>query len=154
MLSALAIVLGIAESFMSPLIPIAGVKLGVSNIVVMFAFFFCGFWSAMGIAAVKSLFALVGRGAVAFVLSACGGIAALVVIALLTYLAKDAISLLMKSVAGGIAHNFVQLIVIRLLYNMDLLAYYAPILLISGIISGTATAYIYKAAESRLRRLL
>lgn len=153
-LAAMAIVLGVAESFLSPLIPVAGVKLGVSNIIVMFAYFCYGAIGGFGVVVAKSLFAFMSRGFVAFLLSLSGGAVALSVIALMGLVRRGEFSLLLRSALGGVSHNLTQLVVIRALYAIDVLAYYAPMLVISGIVTGVATAYLYGLLKPRLEKIV
>ena len=49
---------------------------------------------------------------------------------------KSGFSLLGISVAGGVSHNIGQLIVAALIVENKSLLYYAPVLIISGVITG------------------
>ena len=76
LLFALAMALSFLESLLPalPMLP-PGIRLGLSNIVTMYALFVLGPVSGYTIAVLKSLFVLLTRGAVAAALSASGGIA-------------------------------------------------------------------------------
>jgi heptaprenyl diphosphate synthase len=76
--------LAAALSFLEGLLPVTamlppGVRLGLSNIVTMYALFFLGKKEALAVAAGKSLFVLLTRAPVAALLSFCGGVLSILV---------------------------------------------------------------------------
>ena len=74
MLFALAIALSYLESLVSPLLGLMpAIKLGLSNIVVMYALLFLRTRTALLLVLLKALFAFLTRGATAGFLSLCGG---------------------------------------------------------------------------------
>ena len=74
MLFALAIALSYLESLVSPLLGLMpAIKLGLSNIVVMYALLFLRTRTALLLVVLKALFAFLTRGATAGFLSLCGG---------------------------------------------------------------------------------
>ena len=87
LLFALAMALSFLESLLPalPMLP-PGIRLGLSNIVTMYALFVLGPVSGYTIAVLKSLFVLLTRGAVAAAMSASGGIASVTVMLLLSLL--------------------------------------------------------------------
>ncbi|MDO4754583.1 MAG: Gx transporter family protein [Bacillota bacterium] len=153
-MTALAIVLSIVESFLSPIFPFPGVRLGLANIVTMFVLFEWGWFSGMTVVLIKSVFVLLSRGFVAFTLSLTGGIAALTVIALLTVLFRGELSILLSGIAGAVTHNLTQLFFIYILYHMNLFAYYAPWFVIFGVATGSLTAYLLRISSPIIRRNL
>ena len=94
LLFALAMALSFLESLLPalPMLP-PGIRLGLSNIVTMYALFALGPVSGYTIAVLKSLFVLLTRGAVAAAMSASGGIASVTVMLLLSLLPAQGISL-------------------------------------------------------------
>lgn len=151
---ALAIVLSIAESFLSPLISVPGIRLGLSNIVSMFVFFEWGLASSLGVIGVKSGFVFLSRGLVASSLSLGGGFASVVVIALLYRVFRNHISCFMLSIAGAITHNMMQLSLIYLWYGMNLFTYYAPLFILLGLVSGSLTASLLRISAPIIRKSL
>lgn len=142
---ALAIVLAVVENLLPPLpIPVPGVKFGLSNIAVMYALFFLGKRQAFTIALMKSLFVFTTRGFIASILSLAGGVLSLLVMIALIAVFRDKISYLVVSIFGAVAHNLGQFAVISLLYtDMSILAY-LPILILSGVLAGIATATLLR----------
>ncbi len=118
MLFALAIVLSLIESLLWQ--PINGAKLGLSNMVVMFAMTSLGYSSALGIGTLKSIFVFLTRGATAGLLSFGGFALSFCVMLILHRLLKDKLSYLLLSVVGALGHNLGQLIIISALYSSSL----------------------------------
>ena len=106
LLFALAMALSFLESLLPalPMLP-PGIRLGLSNIVTMYALFVLGPVSGYTIAVLKSLFVLLTRGAVAAAMSASGGIASVTVMLLLSLLPGIRRQYLLLSVFGGAAHQ-------------------------------------------------
>lgn len=143
MLLTLTITLSIFESMLPSFTAIPGVKLGLANIVVMFTIFFIGRKQAFALNIAKGIFVLITRGAVAGILSLCGGILSIFVIILLHYIFREKISYLMLSIAGAIFHNIGQIIAVSFMLNAY--AYmYLPVLIISGVIMGSITGILLK----------
>ena len=154
MLLALVITLQALELFLPPLPGLPpGVKLGLSNITIMYALFFMNKSEALLLVLLKSLFALLTRGTYAALFSFSGGLFALLTMIILIYIFNDKISLLMKSIAGAIAHNLAQLTIASLLVNSLLVFSYLPVLIISGIFMGTITATLLRVTLPLFRRL-
>lgn len=142
---AVAMVLNYVESAVptSAFLP-PGVKLGLSNIVTMYVMFFLGARYAVVIAVLKAGFVLLTRGFTAGVLSASGGLLSIGVMAIIIFLSHRKASYLMLSVSGAISHNIAQIVMASLITQTALIVYYLPILLVSGVLGGIATAGILK----------
>lgn len=105
-LSALALALSYMESFfpLALIVPLPGVKLGLANIVTLYALYALGFPSALAILLVRcTLGALFAGNASALLFSLLGGLSALLVMALLSRTKK--LSIFGVSIAGAAAHN-------------------------------------------------
>ena len=86
LLFALSVVLSFLEGTLTPLLGLPpGVKLGLANVVVMYALFFLGRGSAFTLVLLKSFFVLLTRGAMAGALSLGGGLLSLGVMAVLAF---------------------------------------------------------------------
>jgi len=154
LLFAMALILSVLENSLPPIIvSVPGVKFGLSNIAVMYALFFIGKKEAFTIATLKAFFVFITRSAVAALLSFCGGMLSLIVMAILIYILKDKISYLLLSVGGAVFHNIGQFIAITIIYTNLYLWVYLPVLLISGVFAGIATATLLKFIMPALKRL-
>lgn len=154
MLFALAMVLSFFESFLAGMMALPpGIKPGLSNIVVIFAMLVLGRREAFLLALLKAGFVLLSRGAVASLLSLCGGLLSVAVMMLLACSGRITISCRLLSVLGGISHNAAQLAVAAVLIRNHYLLYYLPVLLLAGILTGLLTGSIYLSLEPYLKRL-
>ncbi len=157
LLFAVALVLSVVENSLpsvSLLIPVPGVKLGLSNIAVMYALFFLKKKPAFAIAVLKGLFVAMTRGPIAGLLSMSGGVLSVLVMSLLIFAFKDRISYLALSIFGSITHNVGQFIVVSLIYTNMYLWVYLPVLLISGVIAGIATSILLRFILPAFNRLV
>lgn len=134
LLTALALVLSYLESLIPPLW-VPGVKLGLPNLAVVFALYRLG-WKdacAISLARVVLVTLLFGNGA-ALAYSIAGAALSLSLMGLLKKTRK--FSTVGVSVAGGVAHNAGQILVAMALLETSRLAWYLPVLWVSGTIAG------------------
>jgi heptaprenyl diphosphate synthase len=152
LLVALAVVLSLTESLLPIPAPVPGIRLGLSNIVVMFALLNLRRTDALAVALLKALFVAVTRGVTAGLLSLTGGLAALGVMALILLLFKDKATYVLISVAGAVFHNMGQIAMASVILQTALWPY-LPVLLISGIVTGFATSVLLKLTSPVFQRL-
>ncbi|MCL2500120.1 MAG: Gx transporter family protein [Defluviitaleaceae bacterium] len=123
-----------------PMLPPQFSRLGLSNIIVMYIFFFVGKREAFLMAVMKAIFNLLMRGPMASLLSLSGGLFSVAVIFILWWVFRDRISYVALSIGGAIGHNLAQLLVAcAVLQSGYLFLFYLPILLVAGVVSGTLT---------------
>lgn len=144
-LFAISIVLMFLESLIPPIPSLPpGIKLGLSNIIVMYCIFFMGTRFALCIAVMKALFVLMTRGIIASLMSAGGGLLSVLIMFLLLLLKKKKLSYIMLSMFGAVSHNIGQLIIACLILQNKYALYYAPVLTISGVAVGVITGIILR----------
>ena len=145
MLFALALVLSFAESALAPVLGLMpAMKLGLANIVVMYALIFLGRGPAYLLVVLKALFAFLVRGFTAGVLSFLGGTLSWVVLcALLLWPGK--INGYLFSACGALAHNAGQLLGAAVLLSSSAAIGYAPVLMVAALVMGGITWWILKA---------
>lgn len=136
LLAALALVLSILEGLL-PALPVPGARLGLSNIVTMYALTALSLPAALGITAVKAFFALL-RGGSAFWMSAAGGLLSTLVMAGCLRLFRGRMGEVGLGIAGAVAHNTGQLLMALLFMGPPVLAY-TPWLLLVSLATGTVT---------------
>ena len=153
-LSGLLFALAMALSFIegSLVIPglLPGMKLGLANIVVMF---FMGVKQALVLDVLKALFVFLVSGFTAGFLSLCGGLLSLLVMAVLYYVVPVRPTWFILSVCGALAHNVGQLLGAGVIISSSLSLYYAPVMLVLGLIMGALTSITLKALLPALGRL-
>lgn len=154
LLFALAMALSFLESLLPalPMLP-PGIRLGLSNIVTMYALFVLGPVSGYTIAILKALFVLLTRGAVAAAMSAAGGAFSVTIMLLLSLLPGIKEQYLLLSVFGGAAHNIGQLVMARFIINNQYVWYYFPVLLAAGLLMGAITGMALRVVLPYLNRL-
>lgn len=152
LLFALAAVLGFAESFLMPPLPM-GIKLGLSNIVTMYCLFFIGPKEGFAIASLKSLFALMTRSPMTALIGFSGGVCSVAVMTLCTKISGKHMSYLLISVFGAVSHNMGQIVAVRYILGTQKLLYLAPLLVVSGVFVGTLTGFLLKTAAPYMDRL-
>lgn len=136
LLCALAIAISSLESFL-PTLPLPGAKLGLANIVTMFALTVLGTGGAFAVTSVKAMAAFT-RGAVSGLLSFTGGVLSMLVMTIVFKLAKDKVSYIGIGVSGAVVHNITQLIVAMFILGPGIV-YFAPVLLIFATLAGILT---------------
>jgi heptaprenyl diphosphate synthase len=153
LLFAATVVLTIVEDFLQLPTPAPFVKIGLSNIVVMYTLFFLGKREAYLVGVLKALFVFITRGMVAGILSLGGGVLSITVMVLLMIVFKEHISYFILSIAGAVFHNLGQLAAVSLLYTNMLFIVHLPILLISGVVAGTVTATLLRVFLPAFKKL-
>ena len=156
-LSGLLFALAMALSFIEGTLTIPGLlpgmKLGLANIVVMYALFFMGVRQALYLDLLKALFVFLVSGGTAGFLSLCGGLLSLLVMWVLYYKLPFQPTWFILSVCGALAHNIGQLLGAGLILSSAMSLYYAPVMLVLGLIMGALTSLTLKAILPALGRL-
>ena len=154
MLFALAMTLSFLESLVSPLLGLMpAMKLGLANIVVMYALVFLRGRTALMLVLLKALFSFLTRGATAGFLSLCGGLVSLLVMWLLYDVLPVRPTWFILSVCGALGHNIGQLIGASFVLSSALSLYYAPVMLILGLIMGAVTSITLRAILPAMAKL-
>ena len=126
-------------SYIEMLIPfdfgIPGVKLGLTNIVVVLMF----------------LVGILFGNLIGILYSLGGGILSFLVMALLKK--GNHLGCISVSVAGGIAHNIGQILIAALVVSSHYVLYYFPVLLIAGLLTGFLIGLLAQELIVRLRFL-
>ena len=134
LITALGLVLSYLESLV-PSLGVPGVKLGLPNIAIVFALYRLGWRDACIISLVRVflVFLLFGNGA-GLAYSLAGAALSLSLMGLLKKTGR--FSSVGVSVAGGVAHNAGQILVAMALLETSRLAWYLPVLWVSGTVAG------------------
>ena len=142
---AICVILSYVEHSLPP-IPFfpPGTKLGLSNVVVMYTLIFIGKKEAFTLAVLKGFFVFLTRGAVAGFLSLSGGLFSVLVMCATLVLLGSKSTYIILSILGAVFHNIGQLIAISVIIGSLAFLMYLPVLTISGIFAGIATAVILK----------
>ena len=147
---ALAMILSFVESQIPAFVPIPGVKIGLANIVVVFALYKLGWKEAVGISLLRVFLVSVLFGhAASFFYSFAGAVFSFCGMVLLKKTGK--FSHIAVSVAGGVLHNAGQILMACILLGTNIIAYYLPILILSGTLAGIVIGLLASVMVSRIR---
>lgn len=151
LLTAIALVLGYIESFIPITQGIPGVKLGLSNTVLLYALYVsgsaAGAWLLMVLKVVLS--GLLYAGVQAMIYSFAGGILSLLVMMLIKRV--PGVSIVGVSICGAVAHNVGQIVAASLVVTLPalvLLRYFGILLvcaLVTGLLTGIVAKSVFKA---------
>ena len=155
MLGALSLVLGFFESVLLPEFPFLppGAKLGLSNLVTMYASATAGFTGGLYIVLLKTLFTLVTRGAVAAFMSLCGGMFSLATLCLMLKKEGSFFSFFGIGVASAVMHNLGQLVAACIVTGTSELLNYGKYLLIFALVTGSVTGMALLLIMPRLKKI-
>ncbi len=139
LLTAVALTIYLVEAQIPPVVPVPGVKLGLSNIVTVFAVFFLGWKEGAGVLAARIFLGSVFAGNFSAILySAAGGVLAIgVTIALRRVLKKDQI--FVAGALGAAAHALGQMAVAVAVSGTPGLLIFLPVTILSGLVTGCFT---------------
>lgn len=147
--SAVAIIFGYVESLVPVFAGIPGIKLGLANLAVLFILARYTYKEAALVSLVRILvigFMFGNLFSIAY--SLAGAALSLTV---MTFMKKySGFSLAGISVAGGVMHNVGQLLVAMAIVENFSLLYYAPALLISGVITGLLIGWLTTEVLKRI----
>ena len=150
LLIALALVLSYLESLVPLSFAVPGIKMGLPNIVVVFALYRLRWRDAAVISLVRVLLVSVLFGNV-FSLAYSAPGAALSLLVMLGMKATGKFSETGVSVAGAVAHNAGQILVAIFVLETGRLVYYLPVLCISGTVAGICIGLVSALLVKRIR---
>lgn len=144
-------------SYIEMLIPfnfgIPGVKLGLTNIVVVLMLYTIGTREAIMVSVLRILLMGILFGNVmSIVYSLAGGILSFLVMAILKKTGQ--LGCISVSMAGGISHNIGQILAAAVVVNSFSILYYLPVLLIAGVVTGLLIGILAQELIVRLKPVL
>ena len=142
-LTALALGLSTLESLfpVSVLVPLPGIKLGLANIVTVFALYRLGDIPALAILIARCLLgAMFAGNASALLFSLMGGVLAMLIMIVLRR--GRGLSVYGVSIAGAAAHNIGQICAAMVVLGGTAVLGYLPVLLGVSLITGTLTGFV------------
>ncbi|MBQ3052992.1 MAG: Gx transporter family protein [Clostridia bacterium] len=151
--SSLALILSYIEFLIPPIYSaVPGIKLGLPNIIIIFALYKFSYKEAAVISLVRLIIsALLFGNAMTFIYSFSGAALSLVVMAILKK--TDKFSKIAISITGAISHNLGQIIAAMLLLKTNEIFYYMIVLTFTGILAGIAIGLIANVVLKRFNWL-
>ncbi len=152
LLTAVALIIFVVEAMIPPVVPIPGVKLGLANIITVFAMFLLGPKDTFAILLCRIVLGnLLGGQVMSFLFSLVGGIFCY----LIMFLLRKILSLKqiwVASVIGAVFHNIGQILVAMIVLKTTGIIVYLPFLLLAGILAGLFTGLVAQALVARFRK--
>jgi heptaprenyl diphosphate synthase len=152
LLIAMAMILSYVEAQIPAFFAVPGMKLGLTNVVVLYALYCMGDKSALMINFIRIFLVsmLFGNG-ISIAYSIAGGLLSGLVMIILKKTGKFGI--VTVSIAGGVAHNIGQILVAMYLLEVTAIAWYLLILWFTGIVSGLLIGILGGELCKRLRKI-
>ena len=152
MLCALALILSYVESLFPLAVAVPGVKMGLPNLVIVFALYRLGAGSAARISLVRvAIVAFLFGNIYSLMYSLAGAAFSLLLMALLRK--APGFHTAGVSVAGAVMHNIAQIAVAMVILGTDKIIYYLPALLVSGAASGVIIGLLAALMIRRIPKL-
>ena len=153
LLTAVALIIFVIEAQIPPLVPVPGVKLGLANIITVYAMFALSPRDTFMILMVRILLGSVFAGSLMSMLFSLGGgiCCFLVMLFLRRILSPDQIWIC--SVIGAMAHGIGQMAVTVAVYRTGQLLIYLPVLMLSGMIAGAFTGMCAQLVVKRMNSI-
>ena len=146
---ALALICSYVEVLIPIPLGIPGIKLGLANIVIVFAMYSMGIKEALVLSIMRvTISGFMFGNVVAIAYSLAGGLLSLLVMYLLKKTNK--LSCISISIAGGIFHNIGQMIIATILVDNYYVLYYVPVLMIAGFITGACIGVVAQEVFLRI----
>ena len=148
---AAAMLLSYVETLIPPLSSVPGIKIGLANIAVIFALYRLEIKNAFLVSMVRVILsAMLFGNIVGFAYSAVGALLSLIVMVSLKRTGN--FSIYGVSIAGGVAHNVGQIAAAVFIIGSGSIAYYLPVLIISGTIAGAVIGIVSGIIIKRLEK--
>lgn len=153
LLTSMALIIFIIEATLPSLTPVPGIKLGLANIITVYAMFILEPLDTLLILLSRIILGSIFSGNMSVLLySLAGGILCyLSMLIMRKFLTLKQIWIC--SVIGAISHNIGQITVAIFITHTTALIYYLPILMVSAIVSGTFTGLCAQYLINRLNVL-
>ena len=151
--TALALIFSYVETLIPINFGIPGIKLGLANLIIVFALYKLRLKDVYLLAIVRVLLSgFIFGNYFSIIYSLVGSLLSLSVMAFLKR--RDGFSVMGISMAGGVFHNVGQIFVAMLVVETFSVAYYLPVLLVAGLITGCIIGVIASEALKRLQNVV
>ena len=152
----LCVALAMIMSYIASLFPlnlaVPGIKMGLANIVIIFLLYRVGFSSACIVSLIRVfLVSMLFGNVMMMAYSIAGAVLSLAVMLVLKKCGK--FSVVGVSIAGGVAHNAGQIIMAVILLGAKQIAYYLPVLAVTGTVTGVLIGIAASVVIKRVKHI-
>ena len=145
-----AMILSYLESRIPAFVAIPGIKIGFANIAIIFALYKLGIKEAAVVSVLRIILVSTLFGSpVSMIYSLAGGVLSLIAMSLLKCFTP--LSEITVSVCGGVLHNVGQIAMASIMLSTNVIVYYLPFLVVSGIVAGIAVGVAAGILIKRIR---
>ena len=149
---ALAMIMSYIESLFPLNLAVPGIKMGLANIVIIFLLYRVGFSSACIVSLLRVfLVSMLFGNVMMMAYSIAGAVLSLAVMLVLKKCGK--FSVVGVSIAGGVAHNAGQIIMAVILLGAKQIAYYLPVLAVTGTVTGVLIGIAASVVINRVKHI-
>ncbi len=153
LLTAVALIIFVLESFIPAPVPVPGIKLGLANIVTLYALWTLRPGEALTILLTRIILGSIFTGQLMSLLYSLGGGLLCFVLTLAARCVLTEQQIWVSSILGSMAHNVGQILVAVVLTATPGVAVYLSLLLISAIITGSFTGFAAQQLYHHMQRL-
>jgi len=152
LLVALMLVLGYVESLLPVAAGIPGIKLGLSNGILIFAVYMLGIPTAFVLMVLKVVLSgLMFGGVSAMMYAFAGGLVSMIFMSLLSRI--KGVHVVVVSMVGGLMHNVGQVGLAMVMLSTPKLMYYMAILMVVGLGCGALTGVCADSVMKHLKKM-
>lgn len=149
---ALAMIMSYIESLFPLNFAVPGIKMGLANIVIIFLLYRADFASACAVSLIRVfLVSLLFGNIMMMAYSLAGAALSLFVMFILKKSGK--FSVVGVSIAGGVMHNAGQIIMAIILLGAKQIAYYLPVLAVTGTVTGVLIGIAASIVIKRVKKI-
>ena len=153
LLTAIALTIFMVEAQIPALVPVPGIKLGLSNIVTVFAVFALGPWEGAAVLLIRVFLGAVFAGNLGTIFySGAGGLCAILVTVLLRKILTRR-QLWVAGAFGAVAHSVGQMAAAIVISGTPALAVYLPVMIVCSIVTGLFTGLCAQLVLNRGERI-
>ena len=152
----LTVSLAMIMSYIEVLFPLSfavpGIKMGLANIVIVFVLYRMSLKDACIVSLIRVfLVALLFGNTMSLAYSLAGAVLSLALMALLKKTEK--FSVVGVSISGGVMHNAGQILMAVILMGTAQIAYYLPVLIITGTVTGVGIGLVAALVIDRVKKI-
>jgi len=153
MLTAISMIVFLIEAQIPLPFAVPGVKLGIANVITLYAIWTLGRREALAILLIRVFLGnIIAGNVMAMAYSRAGGLLCWVIMSLLKPIMKRS-QIWLMSILGALGHNAGQLAMAILISGTTTMIWYAPVLIVAAVVTGAFTGYLTQILLTHMDKL-
>ena len=153
MLTAISMIVFLIEAQIPLSFAVPGVKLGIANVITLYAIWTLGRREALAILLIRVFLGnIIAGNVMAMAYSLAGGLLCWVIMSLLKSVMKRS-QIWLMSILGALGHNAGQLGIAILISGTTTMIWYAPVLIVAAVVTGAFTGYLTQILLNHMDKL-